>query len=249
MIKLLLTACAVTLALPASAQNSGGANENPWAVLVKYDKDENGEISAAEYPRGEKAFANLDKNRDGIISQADFERPGAHGGHDMSLTVGGMLASHADGNDDGKVTETEFVTYVEKLDLDADGVLDSTEMKSAFGSRARRMQPEMLVRMTSGLDTDSDGDLQVTEITALFAKLDADKDAVLSEREMPARRPSRGRPANPRRNAQRPAEVVPQIGEVAPDFELPYVEDMEKTIKLSSFRGKKPVALIFGSYT
>ena len=30
---------------------------------------------------------------------------------------------------------------------------------------------------------------------------------------------------------------------------LPFAADAKKTVTLSSFRGKKPVALIFGSYT
>jgi hypothetical protein len=37
-------------------------------------------------------------------------------------------------------------------------------------------------------------------------------------------------------------------GNVAPDFSLKTL-DGKKTIKLSSFTGKKPVALVFGSYT
>ena len=39
-----------------------------------------------------------------------------------------------------------------------------------------------------------------------------------------------------------------KAGDVAPDFELKTL-DGKQTVKLSSFRGKKPVALIFGSYT
>ena len=68
---------------------------------------------------------------------------------------------------------------------------------------------------------------------------------------------------------------MPQAGEMAPDFDLPVVGSLKetkkgkkankksskksgqtgkkkkvgKTIRLSSFKGKKPVALIFGSYT
>ncbi len=34
----------------------------------------------------------------------------------------------------------------------------------------------------------------------------------------------------------------------APDFELQYKKS-EETVRLSSFRGHKPIALIFGSYT
>jgi len=37
-------------------------------------------------------------------------------------------------------------------------------------------------------------------------------------------------------------------GDLAPDFELKSL-DGKQTVRLSSFRGKKPVLLIFGSYT
>ncbi len=39
-----------------------------------------------------------------------------------------------------------------------------------------------------------------------------------------------------------------QIGDQAPDFALPLL-DYSQTVSLSSFRGKQPVVLIFGSYT
>ncbi|MDH3685425.1 MAG: hypothetical protein OEP95_04325 [Myxococcales bacterium] len=40
----------------------------------------------------------------------------------------------------------------------------------------------------------------------------------------------------------------PKVGDLAPDFELQDPSG-EETIRLSSFRGKRPVALVFGSYT
>ena len=39
-----------------------------------------------------------------------------------------------------------------------------------------------------------------------------------------------------------------RVGDLAPDFTLPRI-DHTAEITLSSFRGKKPVVLIFGSYT
>jgi len=42
---------------------------------------------------------------------------------------------------------------------------------------------------------------------------------------------------------------VPSAGDVAPDFELPVLGDLERTVRLSSFRDERAVALIFGSYT
>jgi hypothetical protein len=39
-----------------------------------------------------------------------------------------------------------------------------------------------------------------------------------------------------------------RVGELAPDFTLPTL-DRRRTITLSSFRGVRPVVLVFGSYT
>jgi len=39
-----------------------------------------------------------------------------------------------------------------------------------------------------------------------------------------------------------------QLGDPAPDFSLPTV-DRKARVRLASFRGHKPVVLVFGSYT
>ena len=41
---------------------------------------------------------------------------------------------------------------------------------------------------------------------------------------------------------------APRAGDMAPDFTL-YDVDGQNPVTLSSFRGKKPVALVFGSFT
>ena len=41
---------------------------------------------------------------------------------------------------------------------------------------------------------------------------------------------------------------APRVGERAPDFELKDAAG-EKSVRLSNFRGKRPVALVFGSFT
>jgi len=42
--------------------------------------------------------------------------------------------------------------------------------------------------------------------------------------------------------------AAPRAGDLAPDFELRDT-DGENPIRLSDFKGKKPVALVFGSFT
>jgi peroxiredoxin len=41
---------------------------------------------------------------------------------------------------------------------------------------------------------------------------------------------------------------APRVGDLAPDFELTDASG-NRQIRLSDFRGRKPVALIFGSFT
>ncbi len=43
-------------------------------------------------------------------------------------------------------------------------------------------------------------------------------------------------------------DLAPKAGDIAPDFELRDVNG-ENLVRLSDFRGEKPVALIFGSFT
>jgi len=42
--------------------------------------------------------------------------------------------------------------------------------------------------------------------------------------------------------------LAPRVGDIAPDFELCDVNG-ENPVRLSDYQGKKPVALIFGSFT
>jgi hypothetical protein len=43
-------------------------------------------------------------------------------------------------------------------------------------------------------------------------------------------------------------QLAPKVGDLAPDFSLSDISGTESAT-LSDFRGKKPVALIFGSFT
>ena len=60
--------------------------------------------------------------------------------------------------------------------------------------------------------------------------------------------PLAGQESRPKRERPERGSAAPKVNAVAPDFELG-TEKSAETVKLSSFRDKKPVALIFGSYT
>jgi len=88
----------------------------------------------------------------------------------------------------------------------------------------------------------------------------------------PAKPPAKGRPAAARQKRPKRVEVALKIGQMAPDFELytlgnaitmlrrtaakpsakatsqPAAQPAEGKVRLSSFRGKRPVYLIFASY-
>ena len=102
-------------------------------------------------------------------------------------------------------------------------------------------------------DQNKDGQLTSAEYdrgAEAFARLDRNGDGVLTQSDWIVKR---GGPAAANQRGERPGEATageaPRVGTPAPDFDLPYVKDATKTVRLSSFAGKKPVALIFGSYT
>ena len=107
-------------------------------------------------------------------------------------------------------------------------------------------------------DANSDGKISRKEYDRddeHWQRLDADGDGFVTRSEVEADDGRRGR-GRPNRERVDP----PKVGVKAPNFDLerlppppkkgakPKKQKVEK-VKLSSFKGKKPVALIFGSYT
>jgi len=83
---------------------------------------------------------------------------------------------------------------------------------------------------------------------AAWQSLDRNRDGVLEAQDFET--PSTRVPtANVIRDRNAPAATLPKVGDKAPDFELPMLGTKDTKVKLSSFAGKQPVALIFGSWT
>ena len=91
-------------------------------------------------------------------------------------------------------------------------------------------------------DANKDGSVSAEEYTRGeegFKSLDKNGDGVLTNDDWSSG--SRGRRGG--------SGEVPAVGQTAPDFSLTEIRDESKTVTLSDFAGKQPVALIFGSCT
>jgi len=255
-----MAAMVVAAALPAQrGDRDASSSDAAWQQLSrKFDADKDGKIVADEFDRGERAFSNLDRNRDGALTAADFA--GRRRDRGQSRMMLGRLARSADSDEDGTITEQEWESFVAGLDADEKGIISADKLvelmparrgrrggggRAGRGGRRPGNMAEMIVRM---LDRNDNDQLEATDLQEVFLELDADQDKQLGGDELGRGQRGRGN----RRGGRGDRPQAPEIGDPAPDFDLPFArspEDLENTVRLSSYAGKKPVALIFGSYT
>ena len=126
---------------------------------------------------------------------------------------------------------------------------------------ARPRGPGIMFRLlVRSMDADSDEQVSGGEYMKFFVDADKNKDGSITQEEimelMRDRRPEmsdkdqeggRERQRDGGRERTRGAGG-PDVGQEAPDFTLRTLGG-EGTVKLSDLRGKKPVVLVFGSYT
>jgi len=174
------------------------------------------------------------------------------------------LADRFDANHDGRITREEFKgpgAFFDRLDRDHDGAITKKDLDWSDSSPywgQLRLATQILRRA----DGDADQKLSKEEWAALFKELAKGKEVIDAEDIRTLLFP----PPEPRKPgaSDRPSKAIllkglftgelgspsegPRLGQAAPDFTLP-TQDGKKTITLSSFRGHKPVVLIFGSFT
>ena len=146
-----------------------------------------------------------------------------------------------------------------RLDRNWDGVLTADDFDwSTDGLLCQ--QKETTFALFKSVDSSSDGRISTEEWQALFSRI-ASKKGYLNEEELeqliylPRVVKTQKEQLNfasiasflDDANATFDPEL-PNVGDLAPDFELRTVDGLT-TVRLSSFRGKKPVVLIFGCFS
>jgi hypothetical protein len=97
--------------------------------------------------------------------------------------------------------------------------------------------------------------MNVAESIVLFGFLLFAGDGTKSDAPNPSNRPDKDpfqttfhSPAEAMSAMKKREPQAPKVGDPAPDFELAS-PDGKETVRLSSFEGRAPVVLVFGSYT
>jgi hypothetical protein len=178
------------------------------------------------------------------------------------------LFERFDGDKDEKITKEEFrgpAELFQRLDRNKDQRITQDDLDWSNNSAFARasMPASQWFRM---FDVNSNGKLTREEWDALFNRMAKDKGYVTADDlrdAFPTTPPPR--PTGPAAQAAgMPSKQVllkgllngelgsafegPAIGQQAPDFKL-RTQDGSRQIRLADFRGKKPVVLVFGSFT
>jgi hypothetical protein len=183
--------------------------------------------------------------------------------HDWS-----WLAARFDADRDGRVTRKEFAGPAEffaRLDRDGDGGITTEDFDWSERSPWVRLDAQAM-RLFRAIDTDGDGRASEEETQAYFKKMAGAKGHLTPDdlrAALDVGRAKGGAPGGKTKAKTASQEVWlqclmvgdlgspfegPRVGQEAPDFTLA-TPDGKKTVTLSDFRDKRPVVLIFGSFT
>lgn len=208
-----------------------------WSYLsATYDADRDGRVAASEYTRGADSFARLDRDGDGAIQRGDFDRalvleP------DLVLP---MLLIRMGGRESRSSELAKACDALLRLDTSGDGRVARGEFEGAVPpSMMGGPGVDRFGTFLAGMDDDRDELIARPEAMRWLTRRDVDGDGILVMRERSDARPP-----------PREGFIEPELRELAPDFVATSLAP-GGSITLSEIvrRGKKPLALIFGSFT
>ncbi|MGL4370047.1 MAG: EF-hand domain-containing protein [Spirochaetota bacterium] len=186
----LIAAVVLTSGVTAKEKPGRSDGKGPFADM---DKDNNGNISEAEWTAAHKAiFAKMDKDSSGAISKEEMKAGQPEGGPD-GRPDGKGPAADLDKDNDGKISAKEWSdnsAQFKKLDKNSDGYLTDDEMRPE-GGKGRGPKPEGKADGKgpfAEMDKDNNGRISESEWTAahkaMFTRMDKNSDGSLSEDEM-----------------------------------------------------------------
>lgn len=248
----LILALAAGCSTTSETDADGAPPASVWTYLLeRYDRDADGRIAADEYSREGDGFGRLDTDADGVLTAADLERAGDDiGPYVNALRAQAVIARHFQEDDDDETLLLEELEWSFTLfDDDGDGQVTAAEFDALAATHAHELAEgaRRMLRVASAMSS------AVAPFDALLAAADEDGDGRLGRTELVGffhAMSVGGRPWSLGREALlEPGAgggVAP--GTLAPDFTL-RPPDGGEPVTLSSFRGDRPVALVFGSYT
>jgi hypothetical protein len=250
--------CSVFIGSAASAEDAAppNANSRGWRDPLRYRDLVLQGYAAVQRQEGVGMFLAL--ARGAPIGPGSGWFHGSRSRYDWA-----WLASSYDINHDGIITPDEFLgpaDLFQRLDRNQDGVLTIEDCDwSERSTRLRSGGPAAgWFRL---LDTNGNGRISRAEWEEFFSKASQGKGYLtpedLQEALRPPSAPSSGGSEMPSRytllNALLTGEIGslcegPSVGQPAPDFTLK-TQDGKQEITLAHYRNKKPVVLVFGSFT
>jgi hypothetical protein len=179
-----------------------GQSRYGWQWLAaRHHKEKNGTITAKEFQGPAAWFKRLDRNRDGVLSAADFDERAL-----AKPSPATMLFSMIDGNSNGRISKAEWEEFFNKLAKEK-GYLTPNDLRDAL-----QPPPPKTKGPPKGAPT---------TMVLLEGLLKGELGSAFEG---------------------------PKVGQKAPNFTLK-THDGKQDITLSDYQGKKPVVLIFGSFT
>jgi alkyl hydroperoxide reductase subunit AhpC len=109
------------------------------AARSKYDRDGDGSISRSEFAGKDSDFARLDRDRDALLTDADFD----FSAHALAPSPGMVFFYPADADGNGKVTREEFQTLFDALDVGHAGFLAQDDLRRPFIPQAKPKVPSL----------------------------------------------------------------------------------------------------------
>lgn len=176
------------------------------------------------------------------------------------------LAARSKGGCGQSITRESFpgpAEVFDRLDRNRDGVLTPDDFDWSDCSPFMR-QAGLAAQWFRLIDADSNGRISRQEWDAFYTRAVQGKAYLTPEDLRQALNPVAPKPQPGQPPPGMPSLLIlvkglftgelgsihegPKVGQPAPDFDLP-TQDGRQRIRLSQFRGKKPVVLIFGSFT